>query len=54
MVNWVVLIEASSPAQAEKAGQKLSAYPFTPGGAKKVGPPYVYRLLHYLAGPDGR
>ena len=54
MVNWVVLIEASSPAQAEKAGQRLSAYPFAQGGAKKVGPPYVYRLLHYLQSPDGR
>jgi len=54
MVNWVVVIEASSPAQAEKAGQRIGAYPLTQGGAKKVGPPYVYRLLHYLAGPDGR
>ena len=54
MVNWVVIIEASSPAQAEKAGQRIGAYPLTQGGAKKVGPPYVYRLLHYLQAPDGR
>ena len=54
MVNWVVVIEASSPAQAEKAGQRVGAYPLTKGGAKKVGPPHVYRLLHYLEGPDGR
>ena len=54
MVNWVVVIEASSPAQAEKAGQRVGAYPLTQGGAKKVGPPYVYRLLHYLEGPEGR
>ena len=54
MVNWVVVIEASSPAQAEKAGQRIGAYPLTQGGAKKVGPPYVYRLLHYLQAPDGR
>ena len=53
-VNWVVVIEASSAAQAEKAGQRVGAYPLTQGGAKKVGPPYVYRLLHYLQGPDGR
>lgn len=54
MVNWVVVIEASSPAQAEKAGQRIGAYPLTQSGAKKVGPPYVYRLLHYLQGPNGR
>jgi hypothetical protein len=54
MVSWVVVIEASSPGQAEKAGQRLSAYSFTQQGAGKIGPPHVYRLLHYLAGPDGR
>lgn len=54
MVNWVVVIEASSPGQAEKAGQRLGAYPFTQNGAKKVGPAHIYRLLHYLSGPDGR
>ncbi len=54
MVNWVMVIETSSTAQAEMAGQRLSAYPFTQGGANQVGPPHVYRLLHYLQGPDGR
>jgi hypothetical protein len=54
MVNWVVVIEASSPAQAEKGGQRLAASLFSQGGAEKVSPPYVYRLLHYLEGPEGR
>jgi len=54
MVNWVVVIETSSPAQAEKAGQRLAASLLSQGGAKRVGPPYGYRLLHYLIGPDGR
>jgi hypothetical protein len=54
MVNWVVVLETSSPAQAEMAGQRLLAYPFTQGGANKIGSPHVYRLLHYLQGPDGR
>ena len=53
-VNWVVVIETSSPAQAEKAGQSLAASLLSQGGAKRVGPPYGYRLLHYLKGPDGR
>jgi hypothetical protein len=53
MVNWVVVIETSSLEQAEVAGQRLSAYA-SQGGGKKAGPSHVYRLLHYLQGPDGR
>ncbi len=54
MVNWVMVIETSSPEQAEKAGQKLAASLAIEGGAERVGPPHVYRLLHHLEGPDGR
>ncbi|MBI5966343.1 MAG: hypothetical protein HY882_00595 [Deltaproteobacteria bacterium] len=54
MVDWVLVIEASSPAQAEKASQMLAAYSFVEWGAESVEPPLVYRLLHYLPGPDGR
>jgi len=54
MADWVVVVEASSPAQAEKASQILAAYPFAAWGAANVEPAYVYRLMHYLPGPDGR
>ena len=53
-VDWVVLVEASSPGQGEKAAQLLAAYPFQSWGAESVGLPCVYRLLHYFPGPDGR
>ena len=53
-VDWVVVVEASSPAQAEKAGQLLSGYPFKAWGAESVALPYIYRLMHYFPGPDGR
>jgi len=54
MVNWVVVVETSSPEQAEKAGQELAASLFSQGGAERIDPPHVYRLLHCLEGPDGR
>jgi hypothetical protein len=54
MADWVVVVEASSTAQAERASHMLAAYPFAAWGAESVEPPYVYRLLHYLPGPDAR
>jgi len=54
VVDWVVVLEALSTTAAERAASELAAYPFAGRGAESVSPPYVYRLLHYLAGPDGR
>jgi hypothetical protein len=53
-VDWVVVVEISSPAQAEKAGQLLAGYPLKSWGAESVALPYIYRLMHYFPGPDGR
>lgn len=53
MVDWVVVVEASSPSQAEKAGTLLATSPLTSWGAESVGQPWVYRLMHHLEGPDG-
>jgi len=54
VADWVVVVEASSPAQAENAGKLLKDYPFKTWGAERVETPYVYRLLHHFQGPDGR
>jgi hypothetical protein len=53
-VDWVVVVEASSMAQGEKAAQGLDGYPFRAWGVESIAAPYVYRLLHYFPGPDGR
>lgn len=53
LVDWVGMIEASSPEQAEKAAQRMAAIPFLEKGAEKVQSPYAYRLLHYLVAPGG-
>jgi hypothetical protein len=54
LVDWVVMIEASSADQAEKGAQKMMAIPFAEKGARETPSPYAYRLLHYLHSPDGR
>jgi hypothetical protein len=53
-VDWVVVVEASSMAQAEKAAQGLAGYPFRAWGVESIAAPFVYRLLHYFPGSDGR
>ncbi len=53
-VDWVVVVEASSMVQGEKARQLLVASPLQPWGAESVATPYLYRLLHYFPGPEGR
>ena len=53
-VDWVVVVEASSMFQGEKARQLLTAYPLQSWGAEKAAAPYLYRLLHYFPGPEGR
>ncbi|MBM4329615.1 MAG: hypothetical protein FJ117_00065 [Deltaproteobacteria bacterium] len=54
MVYWVMVVEASSPTQAENAGKLLTDYTLKAWGAESVGSPYIYRLLHHVQGPDGR
>ena len=54
VVDWVVVLEALSTISAERAAGELAAYPFAAWGAESISVPYVYRLLHYLPGPDGR
>ena len=54
VVEWVVVLEASSSPSAEKAARELGKYPFSAWGAEPVSPAYVYRLMHYFPGPDGR
>jgi len=54
VVDWVVVLEALSTIFAERAAGQLAAYPFAAWGAESLSLPYVYRLLHYLPGPDGR
>lgn len=54
VIDWVVVLEASTPELAEKAGKLLACSPFCAWGAESVAPPYVYRLLQHLEGPDGR
>ena len=53
-VDWVVVVEASTVAQGEKALQLLTASPLRSWGAESVASPYVYLLLHYFPGPEGR
>ena len=54
VADWVIVLETSSVAEAEKASKFLAAYPFTAWGADSVAQPRVYRLMHHLQGPDGR
>lgn len=53
-VDWVIVVEASSMAQGEKARRLLAASALLSWGAERVAIPYVYRLLHYFPGPEGR
>ena len=54
IIDWAVVAEASTPAQAEKAGKNLKRCPFKAWGAESVEPPYVYQLMQYFPGPAGR
>jgi len=54
IADWVLVVEASSVPQAEKARQNLATYPLAAWGAANIEPPYVYRLMQYLPGPGGR
>jgi len=54
VVDWVVVLEALSTISAERAARQLAAYPFASWGAEGISVPHIYRLLHYLPGPDGR
>ena len=54
VVDWVVVLEALSITSAERAARELAAHPFAAWAAESISVPYIYRLLHYLPGPDGR
>ena len=54
VVDWVVVLEASSIPAAQKAAETLRALLILLGARRRVSRPWVYRLMYYLPGSDGR
>lgn len=54
MIDWVLVIDASSLEQAKMGKELLLKAPLNEWGGERREEPFIYRLMHYLAAPDGR